>query len=71
MLWGNYINKKDQYLVANIADKGFMESGIYLDNLLKVGFTGIGIAAFYRYGTYALEKTEDNIVMKLSVGFSF
>ncbi|MBK7967263.1 MAG: carboxypeptidase-like regulatory domain-containing protein [Bacteroidetes bacterium] len=71
ILWGNYIGKKDQYLVANIADKGFMESGIYLDNLLKVGFTGIGIAAFYRYGTYALEKTEDNIVMKLSVGFSF
>jgi Family of unknown function (DUF5686)/CarboxypepD_reg-like domain len=71
MIWGNYTDKKDQYLVANIADKGFMESGIYLDNLLKVGFTGIGIAAFYRYGSYALEKAEDNIVVKLSVGFSF
>ncbi len=71
MIWGNYIGKKDQYLVANIADKGFMESGIYLDNLLKAGFPGIGIAAFYRYGPYALEKAEDNIVVKLSVGFSF
>lgn len=71
MIWGNYTGKKDQYLIANIADKGFMESGIYIDNLLKVGFTGIGIAAFYRYGAYELEKTEDNIVVKLSVGFSF
>lgn len=71
MLWGNYIGKKDQYIVANIADKGFMESGIYIDNLLKVGFTGIGLAAFYRYGPYALEKAEDNIVVKLSLGFGF
>ena len=71
MSWGNYTGKKDQYLVANIADKGFMESGVYIDNLLKVGFTGIGIAAFYRYGAYELEKTEDNIVVKLSLGFSF
>lgn len=71
MIWGNYTGKKDQYVVANIADKGFMESGVYIDNLLKAGFTGIGIAAFYRYGAYELEKTEDNIVVKLSVGFSF
>lgn len=71
MLWGKYRGKADQYLVANIADKGFMESGIYIDQLLKLGFTGIGIAAFYRYGPYAMEKEMDNLVLKLSIGFSF
>lgn len=71
MLWGKYQGKEDQYLVSSIAQKGFMESGIYIDNLLKAGFTGIGLAAFYRYGPYALEKAEDNLVVKLSIGFSF
>jgi hypothetical protein len=71
MLWGNLTGKNDQVPVAKIADKGFMESGVYVDNLLKFGFTGIGLAVFYRYGEYELEKTEENIVAKLSVGFAF
>jgi hypothetical protein len=53
-----------------VAEKGYYESGLIIENLLKSGFTGIGIGAFYRYGPYALPALEDNFVYKLSVTFN-
>ncbi|MEO7080980.1 MAG: DUF5686 family protein [Flavobacteriales bacterium] len=50
---------------------GYFESGLVVDNLLKFGFSSIGVGGYYRYGPYALPKAGDNIVVKLTTGFAF
>ncbi|HMN05543.1 MAG TPA: hypothetical protein PKD45_07435, partial [Flavobacteriales bacterium] len=49
----------------------YLESGLQIDNLLRSGFTGLGVGAFYRYGPYAMPKAADNIAVKLAIGFVF
>src|SRR5690606_38877116 len=51
--------------------EGFYESGLIVDNLLKLGMTSLGVGGFYRYGPYALPKAGENIVVKLTAGFTF
>lgn len=51
--------------------EGFYESGLIVDNLLKLGMTSLGVGGFYRYGPYALPKAGENIVVKLTAGFAF
>ncbi len=58
-------------LAAVAPEKGHVESGIELQNLLRSGFTGVGIGAFYRYGAAHVGNPEDNFVVKLNVGFVF
>lgn len=53
----------------------FVESGLQLDNLLKfdylnIGYLGVGVGGFYRYGTYALPNNSDNFVFKLTLNFT-
>lgn len=57
-------------------EKGFIESGIGLNNLIRgnyanVAHWGIGGAVFYRYGAYQLAKQEDNLTWRLNFSFSF
>ena len=57
-------------------EKGYYESGLILSNLLRFKYMrllyyGLGAGAFYRYGNYALPKTADNLVFKLTVTASF
>lgn len=54
-----------------VADKGYYESGLIIEDLLVSGFNGFGIGAFYRYGPYAFSEVSDNFVYKLSVTFNF
>lgn len=54
----------------------FLETGLELHNLIKVpfqnlGYLGMGLGAFYRYGYHNLEKSSDNFAIKYSFGFSF
>ncbi len=49
----------------------YYESGLLLENLLKSGFTSLGVGAFYRYGPNALPALGDNLAWKLAVGFAF
>lgn len=57
-------------------DKGFFESGIQLNNLLrweyfyKGVFFGFGAGTYYRYGAYAHDDFEDNISFKITTSFS-
>ena len=51
-------------------DKGYYECGLMLNNILNQSFTGLGFAVFYRYGTYAFDKTADNFAYKISFTFS-
>ncbi|REG88957.1 DUF5686 family protein [Winogradskyella sediminis] len=57
-------------------DNLFLETGLELQNLIKIpylniGYLGIGIGAFYRYGYHNLENSDDNFAFKYSIGFSF
>ena len=42
-----------------------------INNLMKSGFTSLGLGFFYRYGNYANEKFSENFVVKLSSSFLF
>jgi hypothetical protein len=61
----NYSNIAYQTL-----DKGFFESGIMLNSILKSGFSTIGIGFLYRYGPYAFVDEWDNFAFKFSLRFA-
>ncbi|HRH37525.1 MAG TPA: hypothetical protein PK760_04230, partial [Flavobacteriales bacterium] len=50
---------------------GYYEAGLQVDNLLRSGFTGFGVAVFYRMGPSMLPAFEDNIAAKVTLGFAF
>ena len=57
-------------------EKGFYESGLLINNVLRVNYynivyLGLGGGAFLRYGAYAYAKQEDNIVYKFSLVATF
>lgn len=68
MGWGS-LNSK--YMHRNISfstmEKGFFESGIVMDNLIRSGFTGLGVGCYYRYGSNSFANPKDNFAVKLSV----
>ncbi len=70
--FGSLINKKHHGGAGfNTLEKGFYESGLLINNLIKLNFTTFGMAAFYRYGPYQLEKQSDNFTFKMSLGYTF
>jgi hypothetical protein len=51
--------------------QGYFESGLLIENLLRFGFTSLGVGAFYRYGPYAFADPGDNLAVKLALGYAF
>ncbi|MFZ4400628.1 MAG: DUF5686 family protein [Bacteroidales bacterium] len=45
-------------------DKGYFESGICINNLLKSGFSSFGIGAYLRFGPYRFDNNADNWALK-------
>lgn len=76
--WGDLSDKNknsNQIIEYKTKNKVFMETGLQLDNLLKVnymnvGYLGLGAGVYYRYGEYELPESKDNLVYKLSLSFS-
>jgi hypothetical protein len=74
--WGNLYHGTGHDLVTyKTKDKFFSETGLQLDNILKVnylnvGYLGVGAGVFYRYGAYAYNDTADNAVFKVTFSFS-
>lgn len=50
--------------------KGYYESGIVIDNIIKAGFAKLGFGTFYRYGPYSYEEISDNFVFKINISIS-
>ena len=51
-------------------EKGFFESGILFNNLIKsANIMGLGFGVYYRYGSYTFANTSENFAYKLSVTF--
>ncbi len=65
-----------QGLVLQSFDKGFIESGIGLNNIIRanyyrVAYWGFGGAIFYRYGPYQFVKTDNNVFARLTFNLTF
>ena len=57
-------------------EKGYFESGIVVNNLVRKKFFGIvrfgiGVGVFYRYGPYAFKNQIDNFAFKISFAYNF
>lgn len=52
-------------------EKGYYETGVISDYIVKFGPLGFGLGAFYRYGPYEFTDLKDNFFYKLSVRLSF
>ncbi len=46
---------------------GFYESGIVIDNLLKISTASLGFGTYYRYGANSYDKIGDNFSFKLKL----
>ncbi|NRD18971.1 carboxypeptidase-like regulatory domain-containing protein [Winogradskyella eckloniae] len=65
-----------QFIDFSTKEELFLETGLELQNILKIpylniGYLGLGFGAFYRYGYHHLNNSNDNLALKLSFGFSF
>jgi hypothetical protein len=76
--WGTLSDKnktKNTLTAYQTKEKVFMETGLQLDNLVKlnyldIGYLGFGAGVYYRYGAYKNEETKDNLVYKISATFT-
>jgi hypothetical protein len=59
-----------QLITFNTLDKGFYESGILINNIVKLGFMGYGFGVYYRYGPYTYTRFASNFGFKLSLNIS-
>lgn len=50
-------------------EKGYYESGLVINNIVRWYYFSLGAAGFYRYGPYSFVKSSDNLAIKLSLGF--
>ena len=50
---------------------GYYESGLVIDNMLKVSVSKIGFGVFYRYGANSFDNVADNFAYKLKLAISF
>lgn len=71
MMWGDINNASQHSFAVQAVRKGFFESGLQIDGLLKSQFTALGIGTFYRYGPYALDGFKNNVVFKLTSVVTF
>jgi len=51
--------------------KGYFESGIVLNKMLRLGVTDVGLGWFYRYGPYAMPTANENMAWKVAFHFVF
>lgn len=68
------LQKQDQQyhsIVLNDYRKGFIESGLFVNNLLNMQFYNIGAGIFYRYGHYSLKSFKENITLQFNLNFPF
>jgi len=57
-------------LNQNTLEKGYYETGILFNNLLRQWIFGYGLGVFYRLGPYSLPKTIDNFAFKFTLRFN-
>lgn len=76
ILFGDFRDKQKHFLNDaswdfKVPSKGYFESGLLINGLLRVQVYSIGIGAFYRYGPYMNNKVWDDLALKWSLLVSF
>ncbi|MEZ4799455.1 MAG: DUF5686 family protein [Flavobacteriales bacterium] len=71
MMWSTSEKPNNYSVDIKTVEKGYFESGLQIDGILKSGFSGIGIGGFYRYGPYAQGQFKNDFVFKLTTSFIF
>ncbi|RAU84417.1 DUF5686 and carboxypeptidase-like regulatory domain-containing protein [Pontibacter arcticus] len=56
---------------VQVMNKGYYESGLLFNNIIRSPFSGVGVGAFYRYGPYAAASSKDNLVFKFTFSLAF
>ena len=67
--WGTNADENSSQIYNDLS-MGYFESGIVIDKIIHAGISKIGLGAFYRYGAYSYDNVWDNVVFKISMGFS-
>ena len=67
--------EKHEDFAFKTMEKGLFESGIIIDQILRlnyvnIAYIGLGGGIFYRYGPYQLPNQKDNLAFKISINFS-
>lgn len=57
------------FLPVKDMHNGFAETGLQINNLLDLGFYGVGVGAYYRLGAYSNATVKDNLVFKIVISF--
>ncbi len=52
-------------------EKGYFESGLVINKILRLGVTNLGFAWFYRYGPYSMPTAKENMAYKITFQFVF
>ncbi|MCW4469537.1 DUF5686 and carboxypeptidase regulatory-like domain-containing protein [Flavobacterium sp. MFBS3-15] len=73
--YGDLRNPYSHLTDFKVKDKLFMETGLQVDqivkmNYLNIGYLGFGAGVFCRYGGYAYDDFNDNLVFKITASFS-
>ena len=58
------------YKISKDLSKGYYESGIIVDNIIRILYMKLGFGTFYRYGPYSYDNAWDNFVFKMNLSFS-
>lgn len=61
----------DSGITLQSMEKGYYESGLVINNLVRLPGTKMGLGAFYRYGPYQMQKVKQNLAIQLSLSFGF
>lgn len=72
--WGALSNNNN-FVNAKTKDKVYLETGLQLNSLVKIkmdnlGYLGIGIGGFLRYGYYSYSDFEQNSVFKITLKYT-
>ena len=62
-------NNSDSHISKDLS-KGYYESGVIVDNIIRILYMKLGFGTFYRYGPYSYDNTWDNFVFKINLSFS-
>lgn len=54
-------------ITINTMDLGYYESGLMINNLIKLQLFNVGVGAMYRYGPYSFADFNDNIAYKFTL----
>ncbi len=51
-------------------NKGYFESGLFINKIINTGLYSLGTGALYRYGPYQLDSFRKNLTIKISLNYA-